>query len=597
MRLFSFAAVLVAVLAVTGSATAAPSWRAPFVASTEGRAPAVAVDNAGNTYIAWTSPDGLKVSRREPGTGFAFPETVTIAAVPETQLTAGSAIGVDAAGNVTIAWLQQSAGDQSLMSARRAAGGGWEPPTVIDASVHPGRGFALSVGAGGTAAVAYVDGLGSERLTVAIRPAGTNWGSPEGLGTSGTVDTPRVAVGADGTVAASFGLYGYGPHALVRPATTGVWGSEVALASSPQNHASAPSVAVDDGGGTLVAWIDSAGGGDYRVNTRYRPTGDPSTFAAADALADLDGTATGSEFFNGPALAFDGSGNATVVWRQFVSAAQQDVYGSTRPAGGTFGAPQPVTTGGSSEYVRLALTADGTALLVWRGSDSASASFGDPVRNTGPVFATTRPAGGAFDAGITLTPRGGTVPAVDAGASGSGIAAWGHTFDNCSQVEAALWNEGPAGPFDSLGRLCSPTTGGGGTSTTQTPMPDRTTTTPDTRAPKLALGGASAQRALRRKVVSLSFACDEDCDAEIDALLEHKPAKKKKRVRSTRLRQQKRSASAGKRVTVKWKLSKKNLATIRKMRARRGTARLAATFRVRDDAGNTTRATRRVTLR
>jgi hypothetical protein len=531
MRRIVASFVFFAVLGTAAPAVAAPNWRQPFVTAANGRAPAVAVDPAGNTYVAFTAPDGLKVTRRAPGAGFDSPETVTLAAVPDTQFVAGAAIGADNAGNVTVAWLQNEGFNVGLWSAAKPAGGGWEQPQRVDSNVHPGRGFALAVGGGGLAAVSYASFSPDERLTVALRPAGApSWSAPERIGTVGTTDTPRVAVGADNTVAATTGLYGYGPRAFVRPSASGAWEGEQELDPDPQLHASAPTPAVDDGGGVLVAWTHSLAGGDYRIDTRYRPDGAGAAFGAVDSLPDLDGFAIGTEFFNGPVLGFDPAGNATIVWRQYFGQTRQDLYGATRPPGDVspFGAPQALSTGSGAEYARLALDAGGTALVVWRGFEDAGQ--GNAGTNKGPVFASTRPAGGSFSAADVLTPFGGTAPAVDAGSAGAGIASWGRSFpEGCSQVESALWNEGAPGPFPALGRVCTPP----GASTPPPPTGQTPPPLPrDATAPRAKLSASSRQRALKAKAVTLKIVCDEACAPSVAPKVDHKPPPRQKKVKA-----------------------------------------------------------------
>ena len=585
-------AVLLAALGAGGSsAQAAPNWRQPFVTAAPGSAPAVAVDNAGNTYVAYTAPDGLKVTRRAPGAGFDAPETVTLSAVPETQFVAGAAMGVDDAGNVTVAWMQSEGFGLKLLAATRPAAGAFEQPQTVDPDIHPGRGFSLAVGAGGLAAVAYASSPGDERLTVAQRqPGAPSWSAPQRIGSQGTTDTPRVAVGADGTVAATTGLYGFGPRAFVQPSATGVWGTEQDLDPDPQLHATAPSVAVDAGGGVLVAWTHAAGGGDYVIDARYRPGGAVTAFGAIDTLPNLDGFALGSEFLSGPALGFDPSGNATIVWRQYFSAGRADLYGATRPAAGPFGAPEPLATGAGAEYPRLAIDAGGTALVVWRGVEDPNQEQ-DPVRGRGPVYATTRPAVGSFAAPDVLAPSGGATPAVDAAGAGFGIASWKHTSDWCAQVESSLWNEGPAGPFNALAPVC-PSPAGSAPPTGQNPPP----LPRDTTAPRATVSATSRQRALKTKAVTLKIACDEMCAARVGGQIDHKPARRKKKIKALKFATKVVTGTPGKSVTVKFRLSKKQLATLKKMLANKGKATFTAKVQAADSSGNRSNRTRKIML-
>jgi hypothetical protein len=92
-------------------------------------------------------------------------------------------------------------------------GGGWSAQTAISAvnQLDPMRGSQLNdvaINAAGQAVAAWdqfsYSGSGSASIGAAVRPGG-RWGAPFTIsGTSGFSATPKVAVGADGTMAVSW---------------------------------------------------------------------------------------------------------------------------------------------------------------------------------------------------------------------------------------------------------------------------------------------------------------------------------------------------------------------------------------------------------
>jgi hypothetical protein len=93
-----------------------------------------------------------------------------------------------------------------------------------------------------------------------------------------------------------------------------------------------------------------------------------------------------------PAVGVDAAGTATALWSRY-DGTQSVVQASTRPAGGTWGAPVDVATGTSIHNPKLAIDPAGTITAVWRRRDAAGSV----------VQAATRPLGGAWTAPVDLS--------------------------------------------------------------------------------------------------------------------------------------------------------------------------------------------------
>ena len=134
-----------------------------------------------------------------------------------------------------------------------------------------------------------------------------------------------------------------------------------------------------------------------------------------------------------PAIGVDAAGDATVVWSRY-DGSQFVVQASTRPAGGTWGAPVDIATGRSIASPQLAIDPAGTATAVWRRRDADSSV----------VQSATRPVGGAWSTPVDLSVDSSVdntqltdVPQVAVDAAGVVTAAWARLEANTFTVQAA----------------------------------------------------------------------------------------------------------------------------------------------------------------
>ena len=161
------------------------SWLPPqTLTATDSKAPVVAVAPDGTTVIAWSRVSGATSVRR----GRATPPRAA-AYGPPVQLGSDASnprVGIDAAGNATVAWEEQDVG---VRAARLPAATGFEAASTV---VPGGSGVELAVGAGGTAVVlAPVGGV----LQAAVRPGASGAFAAAAPISAGAVGDPDVAVG------------------------------------------------------------------------------------------------------------------------------------------------------------------------------------------------------------------------------------------------------------------------------------------------------------------------------------------------------------------------------------------------------------------
>src|SRR2546423_11821934 len=112
------------VAALAPAAAGAAGWL-PMTSALNGtgaqiRHPAVAVDDVGNVYAAWTEGSLMEVSKRPVGGVFEMPQTLD----PTSNFPSSSPdIAVDGAGNAIVVWTEAENSDtHHIMQARRSTG-------------------------------------------------------------------------------------------------------------------------------------------------------------------------------------------------------------------------------------------------------------------------------------------------------------------------------------------------------------------------------------------------------------------------------------------------------------------------------------------
>jgi hypothetical protein len=229
--------------------------------------------------------------------------------------------------------------------------------------------------------------------------------------------------------------------------TAGVWTRVDNVAAAGR-----PSLAVDGRGDAFVAYsLQEAGQIDARVHVVEHAAGGGTNLIDLGTVSDP--AANSLE----PRIAADAAGDLLVAWY-----AAGDIWATTRPAGGSFGAPidvsdsdglvDPISTVGPT--LALAMDAAGDAALAWpRWTDD---KFEDVA-----LAAAVRPAGGSFGASQTLISPG-VGPAGAGGLSaaiGGGRAVFGYASRNHSFTSSWPLDGSPSGPqmVSSLGGLaCEP---------------------------------------------------------------------------------------------------------------------------------------------
>lgn len=310
------------------------SFGTPKIVSSSANAdfPAVAINDAGTIAVAWVeqsfdfnAPSPLKARVRPAGGSYSAIETLT-----STGAAWAPSLAVGPNGQVTAGWArtapnaqQPTSTDYTVQSAFRAAGGQFSDSPVQTLASWTAAGGSpvdaaptVALDATGRASAVWVLESNGHRMVQAAAKtaAAAQFGAIQTVNAadSGTARYPRVAV-EPGTNRAVAVWLQCATSCVVRSAVRpdgGNYAGLTTLSGALPAVGNVPAtVGFTSAGAAIAAWSGRVNGtGPQRVATARRPSGGP--FGPAVFISGPAGAA--DEL--GPALAFDGHGNATAVW-------------------------------------------------------------------------------------------------------------------------------------------------------------------------------------------------------------------------------------------------------------------------------------------
>jgi hypothetical protein len=289
------------------------------------RSPDIAVDVNGNAYAVWKEREDIYSAYRPAGGAWGTRTKVndygTVARITSPLKADSSllitpsptpnpsptptpnptpipgqeyapAIDVDNKGNGYAVWADSREGSFDVYFALGSAGDGWEPNVRVNGTPGPVRGWpspAIAVDGSGNAYAIWEQPFTNRDLYFAYRPVGSVWGTSEKVNDStGTVQrSPAIAVDGNGNAYAVWTDNRDGENALYwayRPADGG-WGSDARV--TDYASIASQSIPTSQGNNTLV------------------PSATPAPTSAP------------VQQYN-PAITLDGSGNAYIVWENYI---------------------------------------------------------------------------------------------------------------------------------------------------------------------------------------------------------------------------------------------------------------------------------------
>ncbi|HYO53142.1 Ig-like domain-containing protein [Archangium sp.] len=289
----------------------------------------------------------------------------------------------------------------------------WRAPREVR-SVRPGLFPDVAIDGQGRALAVWVQGTASG----AYRPFSSrstphaSWEPAHELDTlhPGDVERPAVAVNEAGFGVAVWELHdGVRVDLYAAEYTPGTGWSEPRLLETRDEPVSTPRVGVDTEGNALVVWRQSDGTAESLwAARRVKGSGWGSPL-----LLEMDAGATSV-----PALALEGSGRAVTAWLQPDSGGTVCVRASRFVPGSGWTPPEQAAASGEGTSVSAALSAEGSALLLFRGGDADLGAS---------LFSTRFVPGEGWSTKATRlgsAPPGGDDPSVAMDRWGRAMAAW-----------------------------------------------------------------------------------------------------------------------------------------------------------------------------
>ena len=152
--------------------------------------------------------------------------------------------------------------------------------------------------------------------------------------------------------------------------------------SSAGENAGEPDIGMDSAGNAIAVWLQNEGpnrvikSADAPLEADF---GSPQNISPAGLTSDS------------PSIAVNRSGAATAVWR-LTGKSENLIQASSRPPGGSFGAPVNVSLGNDNPlFPRLAMNERGDVAVAWSGDKSASEVARASVRLVGGGFSDPTP--------------------------------------------------------------------------------------------------------------------------------------------------------------------------------------------------------------
>jgi len=339
--------------------------------------------------------------------------------IPSTERHWHPDIAVDAFGNAYAVWTDYRNGKSDIYFSYRPKDGAWcSDERVTDD--EPGKYYQwhphIAVDALGNAYAVWGDsryaaGWVPDQVAFSYRPAGGSWGTNVRVTDqkSSWGQIPDIAVDPSGNAYAVWQDFRRGDaktdiYFSYRPAG-GSWGANVKVNDDAGDaQPQPPSIAVDAFGNAYAVWGDQRNGSAY-VYFSYRPAG--GSWGANQPVSD---GSTGWDMGGGhPAIAVDPLGNAYAVWEDKRNPPPDDpstewsIYFSYRPAGGSWGANERINGTGNCWRGNLEVDVEGNVHVVWTCHSPFSS-------NDGVYYSRRTPSGDWSPVEQINDPLGGALP-------------------------------------------------------------------------------------------------------------------------------------------------------------------------------------------
>jgi hypothetical protein len=324
--------------------------------------PQIAFDSSGNAIAVWYQSDGTVYNiwaNRFNGTSWGTAELIEAD-------NAGNAlmpqIAIDSSGNAIAVWHQNDSTRYNIY-ANRFNGTSWGTAELLETDNADGA-FSpqIAFDSSGNAIAVWQQSDGTRENLYANRFNGTSWGTAELLETdnAGNVQYPQIAFDSSGNAIAVWRQSDGTRYNIYANRFNGTsWGTAELLETDNAGNAQYPQIAFDSSGNAIAVWRQFDGITDNIWANRF----DGTSWGTAELIETDAGSAIR------PQIAIDSSDNAIAVWLQ--SDGTRDNIYANRFNGTSWGTAELIEAdnAGNVDYPQIAFDSSGNAIAVWKQSD------------------------------------------------------------------------------------------------------------------------------------------------------------------------------------------------------------------------------------
>jgi hypothetical protein len=355
--------------------------------------PQAAVDAAGNISVVWeddtANNSNILFSRSTDGGGtWSTPRNLS----NSTGYSFNPRIAVDSNGGINVVWVDDTPGNQDVFFSRSANGGAsFSTPQNLSNDAPDSASPQVGVDTSGNISVVWENDDITYGIMYRHSTDGVTFSTVTNLATNTTGSFgPQMAIGADGSVSVVWedDFNFQSDISFSRSADKGATFSTPKNLSSNSGNSFGAQVAVDPSGNIEVAWTDNTPGNNEILFTHSSDGG--GTFASTKNISNSPGDSGNA------VLGTDASSNIYVAWQDNVPPAfNKDVYLARSTDGGTsFSAANLSNNVGNSINPFMSVDASGGVNLVWMDRTPGNASI---------FFARSTDAGVTFSAAQNLS--------------------------------------------------------------------------------------------------------------------------------------------------------------------------------------------------
>jgi hypothetical protein len=352
--------------------------------------PQAAVDAAGNISVVWeddtANNSNILFSRSTDGGGtWSTPRNLS----NSTGYSFNPRIAVDSNGGINVVWVDDTPGNQDVFFSRSANGGAsFSTPQNLSNDTPDSASPQVGVDTSGNISVVWENDDITYGIMYRHSTDGVTFSTVTNLATNTTGSFgPQMAIGADGSVSVVWedDFNFQSDISFSRSADKGATFSTPKNLSSNSGNSFGAQVAVDPSGNIEVAWTDNTPGNNEILFTHSSDGG--GTFASTKNISNSPGDSGNA------VLGTDASNNIYVAWQDNVPPAfNKDVYLARSTDGGTsFSAVNLSNNVGNSINPFMSVDASGGVNLVWMDRTPGNASiFFARSTDAGVTFSTAQ---------------------------------------------------------------------------------------------------------------------------------------------------------------------------------------------------------------